>query len=168
MESAEYWRKRLEEAQESPSNPRSHPSAGVSACLLGWACRYDGRSKVDPEMLERYERGELLPLCPETQGGLPIPRPPAGLAGGAGAQVWEGKARVLDRQGADLTRAFQAGAQAVARALQERGIKRVYLKQHSPSCGSGSTGGADGKRRAGDGVACALLRHLGLEIIARG
>lgn len=49
----------------------------VSACLLGEACRYDGRSKPCARVQELAEDGhELVPVCPEVAGGLPTPRTP--------------------------------------------------------------------------------------------
>lgn len=49
----------------------------VSACLLGEACRYDGRSKPCARVQELAALGhELVPVCPEVAGGLPTPRTP--------------------------------------------------------------------------------------------
>ena len=49
----------------------------VSACLLGEACRYDGRSKPCARVQELAADGhELVPVCPEVAGGLPTPRTP--------------------------------------------------------------------------------------------
>lgn len=49
----------------------------VSACLLGEACRYDGRSKPCERVRKLAARGhELVPVCPEVAGGLPTPRTP--------------------------------------------------------------------------------------------
>ena len=49
----------------------------VSACLLGEACRYDGRSKPCARVSELAGLGyDLFPVCPEVAGGLPTPRTP--------------------------------------------------------------------------------------------
>ena len=48
----------------------------VSACLAGYRCRYDGKTKPDPEIVELVKRGEAIPVCPELFGGLPCPRIP--------------------------------------------------------------------------------------------
>lgn len=49
----------------------------VSACLLGEACRYDGRAKPCAPVIALADRGyELVPVCPEVAGGLPTPRTP--------------------------------------------------------------------------------------------
>lgn len=53
----------------------------VSACLLGEACRYDGRSKPCVRVQELAALGhELVPVCPEVAGGLPTPRTPCEIA----------------------------------------------------------------------------------------
>lgn len=47
----------------------------VSACLLGVACRYDGRSKLHPLAQELCRRHEVIPVCGEIFGGLPTRLP---------------------------------------------------------------------------------------------
>src|SRR5262245_29012211 len=92
----------------SPSQP-----VLVSACLLGRACRYDGRENRD-RALERElaERGEIaVPFCPEEHGELGTPRPAAWIERTGAAAVLDGKERVLTEAGADVTRAFLRGAQ---------------------------------------------------------
>jgi len=55
---------------------------GVSSCLLGNPVRYDGQHQ-----LNRYLRDELgavvdfVPVCPEVECGLPVPREPMRLVG---------------------------------------------------------------------------------------
>ena len=51
----------------------------ISECLLGVACRYDGRSVPLPaETLEKLmARYALVPVCPEQLGGLETPRNPS-------------------------------------------------------------------------------------------
>ena len=65
----------------------------VSACLLGQPIRYDGDNNRDKvghlqEWLQQWQQaGRLIPVCPETMGGLPTPRPPAESVGGDGHGV---------------------------------------------------------------------------------
>ena len=80
----------------------------VSACLLGKPCRYDGGSK--PHATVAQNLGDALPICPECLGGLPIPRAPSEIQGGDGADVLAGRARVMSRDGQDVTEAFLKGA----------------------------------------------------------
>ena len=57
----------------------------VSACLLGENCKYSGGNNLDPRVAEwlRETGCEAVPVCPEVLGGLPVPRTPAEIAGGA-------------------------------------------------------------------------------------
>ena len=51
----------------------------ISACFLGKNCKYSGgNNALPPEILARLgEKYALVPVCPETAGGLPIPREPS-------------------------------------------------------------------------------------------
>ena len=54
----------------------------VSACLLGCACRYDGRSKGHPLAQELARRGLAVPVCPGRAAYAPKPlRAPGGPGG---------------------------------------------------------------------------------------
>src|SRR5437899_3341862 len=55
---------------------------GISACLLGQAVRYDGGHKRDPFLAETLGRFvEWVPVCPEVELGLGVPREPIRLEG---------------------------------------------------------------------------------------
>ena len=54
----------------------------VSACLLGAACRYDGKSKPSPEIIALRDKYNIIPVCPEIYGGLPTPRVPCEIKDG--------------------------------------------------------------------------------------
>lgn len=84
----------------------------ISACLLGQPVRYDGTARPlrHPTLAHWQAAGRLSALCPETAGGLPVPRPAAEIEGGDARAVLAGRARVLDRRGRDLTSAFLDGA----------------------------------------------------------
>ena len=48
---------------------------GVSACLLGEACRYDGRSKPCAMVRDVLSKlVDFVPVCPECECGLGCPR----------------------------------------------------------------------------------------------
>ena len=49
----------------------------ISACLVGDKCKYDGKSNYTPLINQLLEKYELVPFCPEVEGGLPIPRNPS-------------------------------------------------------------------------------------------
>lgn len=135
----------------------------VSACLLGRACRYDGRHNQDGALERRLEREGLraVPFCPEEAGGLGTPRPAAWIAGGDAQDVLDGAARMVTDAGADVTAAFLAGASEALATCRSQGIARAFLKERSPSCGVARTH-ADGALVEGPGVTAALLARHGV------
>ncbi len=124
----------------------------VSACLLGEPCRWDGGDRRDERVLRSLAGRAVVPICPEVAAGLGTPRPPCDIAGGDGAAVLAGRARVLTGSGADVTAVFRRGAEVAAEAARRFGARQALLKEGSPSCG-----------RAG--VAAARLAALGLTVL---
>jgi uncharacterized protein YbbK (DUF523 family) len=137
----------------------------VSACLLGRSCRYDGRHNHDRALEEELaRRGERpVPCCPEEEGGLGTPRPPAWIQGDALA-VLDGTGSVVTDAGRDVTQAFLRGARSALARCRLDGIKRAYLKERSPSCGVRQTH-VDGVLVLGPGITAGLLARAGLEVI---
>src|SRR5262249_27778647 len=125
----------------------------VSACLLGFPCRHDGRDKRDDRVLDKLEGDEVIPICPEVAGGLGIPRPPA----------WHDGRRMMDANGADVTAQFDAGARRAVEAARAHGVALAILKQNSPSCGTRMTGTAQG-RAPGRGRTAMALANAGFEV----
>ncbi|WP_457574097.1 DUF523 domain-containing protein [Desulfolithobacter sp.] len=126
----------------------------VSACLTGLCTRYDGCIKYSKPCMEALAPYHWIPVCPEQLGGLPTPRPPADLCGGDGFQVLDGRARVLTRDGEDLTEAFVRGARQVLLLAEMLNINLAFLKKGSPSCGTTPLAG----------VTTALLERHGITI----
>ena len=129
----------------------------VSACLAGFPCRYDGKSKPCAEVVELVKAGKAIPVCPEQLGGLPTPRPPCEILAG----------RVVDRNGTDRTESFQQGAQAVLALAQTYGGTQALLQNRSPSCGTGwiYDGTFSKTLIAGDGITARLLQENGIQVI---
>ena len=128
----------------------------VSACLAGFPCRYDGKSRPCAEVVELVRTGKAIPVCPEQLGGLPTPRPPCEICAG----------RVVDRTGTDRTEAFRKGAQTVLDLAKTYGAEKALLQNRSPSCGSGwiYDGSFSGKLVQGDGVTARLLAENGIQV----
>lgn len=142
----------------------------VSSCLLGSVVRYDGALvRVESAVLDRWKRDVcVVPCCPEVEGGLPVPRSPIELRGGGGEAVHQGRARAVERSGADVTELFLASARAVVARCREEGIRVAVLKERSPSCGSSVIydGSFAGKVIAGQGVLTAALREAGIRVFS--
>lgn len=142
----------------------------VSACLLGERCRYDGGSKPNKEVILLSKKEELIPICPERLGGLDTPRAPSEITGGDGNDVLEGRAKVMSKDGRDVSGNFVRGARAVLEVARTEGITEAHLKSKSPSCGCGRIhdGTFSGKLKSGDGVTAALLKKNGIRVVSYG
>ena len=141
----------------------------VSRCLLGHAVRYDGGAHGPVERLRRWQaEGRVVALCPEVAGGLPTPRPPAEIPGGQGTAVIDGLLAVRSMEGADVSAAFLAGAQAALELVRAHGIRLAVLKARSPSCGNRENydGSFSGRRVPGEGVTAAALRRAGVQVFS--
>lgn len=140
----------------------------VSSCLAGRPVRYDGAAKpVEDDLFERWRsEGRLVPFCPEVSGGLPVPRPPAEIVGGDGADVLDGKARILTDTGDDVTDRFLQGARLALETAQRTGARVALLKEGSPSCGTHRIydGTFTATKRPGTGVTTALLQRAGIKV----
>lgn len=139
----------------------------VSACLAGSRTRYDGSSQERAAVERLVKEGKAIPVCPEQLGGLPTPRSPAEIEGDGGASVLDGAARVVDREGADLTRAFLRGARESLKLARLFGATVAVMKSKSPSCGCGTIydGSFSGSLVKGDGVLTALLKREGIVVV---
>ena len=139
----------------------------VSACLTGKPCRYDGRHSRCDALLEKLAGLPYLALCPEQLGGLPTPRAGADIIGAAhgdeGPAVLRGRARVVTRDGRDVSPEFISGAREVLRRCREAGVSRAFLKDRSPSCGY-DPGAGNPKGGPGRGILAALLEENGIAI----
>ena len=138
----------------------------VSACLIGVNCNFEGKNWLNPKLFEKFAKGSLFPVCPEVLGGLPVPRVPAEIQGGDGSDVLEGRAKVVNMAGVDVTSQFLKGAKAALQIAQAIDAKEALLIEKSPSCGCGQIfdGSFSGKFKAGDGVTAALLKKNGVKV----
>lgn len=97
----------------------------VSACLLGHNCKYNGGNNRSQKVLHFIEGHEVIPVCPEVAGGLPIPRIPVELQNG----------RAINANGEDVTEFFQSGTEKTMARLAGEHIDLAILQPRSPSCG---------------------------------
>jgi len=143
----------------------------VSACLLGHHVRYDGGgAELESHVLRRWAaEGRVVAVCPEVDGGLPTPRPPAEISrGGGGSLVLEGQAQVIDMAGRDVTPSFVMGADHALAVARAGGVRIAVLKDGSPSCGASYIydGSFTGRRIPAAGVTAARLRDAGLRVFS--
>ena len=128
----------------------------VSACLLGENCKWDGGNNRNERVIALCEGQEVIPVCPEVAGGLPVPRQPSEIRDG----------RVVARDGTDVDAAFRLGAEKCLALCEGKPIDFAILKARSPSCGKAQIydGRFTGTLVPGDGVFAALLRERGINV----
>jgi uncharacterized protein YbbK (DUF523 family) len=141
----------------------------VSACLLGARVRYHGgdAASTHPTLRLWEAEGRLVSTCPEVEGGLGTPRPPAEIVGADGGRgVVARVAFVRTNAGADVTDRFLSGAKAALEAARRNAVRMAILKDGSPSCASSFVydGTFSGRRTAGLGVTAALLQEHGIRV----
>lgn len=104
---------------------------GISACLLGQKVRYDGQHKRDPFLVDVLGPFvEWVPVCPEVEVGMSVPREPIRLVGRP-----EAPRLVAERSGTDHTEAMRAYAREQVADLARRDLSGYVVKKDSPSCG---------------------------------
>lgn len=140
----------------------------VSACLAGLPVRYNGLDSLEKKIHKLVSEKKAVTACPELLGGLDTPREPAEIVGGNGEDVLDGKARVIDLAGVDVTNAFVKGAYETLALVRKMQATTVVLKENSPSCGSGKIydGTFTGEKVEGHGVTAALLIRNGVRVIS--
>lgn len=133
------------------------PKIGISRCLLGDQVRYNGLDKFDGRLCAQLRtRVVLVPVCPEVECGLGVPRPPMRLETAAG------KLRLMtvsDRR--DLTSVMTGFCRRRVAELAAEGIRGFIFKSRSPSCGLESVPYYDASGAAsatGSGIFAAELR----------
>jgi uncharacterized protein YbgA (DUF1722 family)/uncharacterized protein YbbK (DUF523 family) len=117
-------------------SPASHPRdetlrVGISSCLLGEAVRWDGGHKRDAtinDLLGRFF--EWVPVCPELEVGMGVPREPIHLVRAAGSERLVGV-----KSGKDWTTAMRQFARRRVARLEALDLCGYLLKKDSPSCG---------------------------------
>lgn len=139
----------------------------VSACLAGINSKYNGGNNICWEIEELVKEGKAIPVCPEQLGGCPTPRPAAEIQGGTGKDVLEGKAKVINKNGEDVTQKFIKGAEEALKIAHCCGAHTAILKSGSPSCGCGVIydGSFTGKKAPGNGVTAELLLKNGIRVL---
>lgn len=133
------------------------PKILISSCLLGLPARYNGERLVHPMIDALEEKYELIAICPETLGGLEVPRPPAEIVG----------KRVINKEGRDVTYEYEEGAQRALDIAKGLSVRIAVLKERSPSCGHGwiHDGTFSDGMVAGDGICARLFLENGIRVV---
>ncbi len=129
----------------------------ISACLIGENCKYDGKNNFHEVAKDLFDKGLVIPVCPEQLGGMSTPRIPSEIVGD----------KVLSKEGLDVTNEFNLGAEKTLRIALENNAKYAILQVRSPSCGSKLVydGSFTNKVIMGQGVTTKLLEKHGIKVI---
>ncbi len=132
-------------------------SIGVSACLIGENCKYNGGNNYNADLAKWLKQQTVIPVCPEVLGGLSIPRTPAEIVNGV----------VTDADGRNVHEAFVNGAEQAFAILKEAQADLVILQSRSPSCGVKERydGSFSGKRIKDRGIFADFAIKNGLHVI---
>ena len=130
----------------------------VSACLVGEKVNYKGQGNYCPDIERLKEKYELVLFCPEVEGGLPIPRIPSEIKG----------SQVINKEGKNVTRQFEKGANKALALCKYLGITKAVLKENSPSCGTHMIHNGHFMDRLipGMGVAARILKEHDIEVFS--
>ena len=142
----------------------------ISACLIGKKVRFDAKVKFyDSKIINKFKKDyELIPFCPEVEGGLPTPRDPSEIQNGDGFDVISGCSKIINSKGKDVTQNFILGAKKALNVAKKEGIELAILKSKSPSCSNAYIydGTFANKLRIGKGVTCALFEKEGIKVFS--
>ena len=129
----------------------------VSACLLGENCKYNGGNNYSEKLVDYIKGNDLLSVCPEVMGGLPVPRESAEIVNGV----------VSHKDGTSVDKEFRKGAKKALEIVKEENVDLVILQSRSPSCGVNSIydGSFSGKLISGKGVFADLLQKNGIKVM---
>lgn len=106
---------------------------GISSCLLGNKVRFDGGHKLDRYLTDTLgQHFEWVPVCPEVELGLGVPRETIQLVQ---SQREQSVRLMTTKSNIDLTRRMRSFAARRAAALAKEGISGFIFKSKSPSCG---------------------------------
>ena len=114
-----------------PSTDIPRPTIAVSACLLGHPVRFDAGHKRDRFITDRLSReAEFIPVCPEAEAGLGVPRPAIQL------RRIDGEIRLVQSTDPTVDHTDRVARIALSCARQLSGKIGGYIVQRkSPSCG---------------------------------
>lgn len=146
----------------------------VSGCLAGRPCGVDGSDYGHGSLLSdvlALPTVAAVSFCPE-DFAMGTPRTMPDIHGGDGHAVLDGKARVLDEHGTDLTDKMLAGAEAMLACALAHRAELAVLTDMSAACGSQVISDAcrlvkERRFTAGVGVATALLLRNGIPVVSQ-
>ena len=151
----------------------------VSACLMGQNCKYNGEDNYSEKVArfildtaedfkERFGSTPMRPednpdcvkvirVCPEVEGGLPVPRPSCEMVNG----------KIMNTEGECKDEEFRRGAEICLEVAMREKPDIIILQSRSPSCGVNQIydGTFSGKLIKGSGVFATMLKEHGFKVV---
>lgn len=132
----------------------------ISSCLLGKNVKYSGGNNLSKNLLELLKNYnvELIEVCPEVLGGLPVPREPAEIVA----------EEIINKKGISVSKEFKKGAEAALKIAILNNVDFAILKERSPSCGKNFIydGSFSGNLINGQGISTRKLLENGIEVFS--
>lgn len=146
----------------------------MSACLAGVSCGYDGTANgtySSALQLLNYNTAKIVKFCPE-EFSFGSPREMCDIHGGTGADVLDGKARLLSESGKDWTEGIVKAAERMLEIAKAEKVEIAVLMDISAACGStviysGNRFAENKIYQMGAGVCAALLMRNGIPVISQ-
>jgi uncharacterized protein YbbK (DUF523 family) len=117
---------------------RDRPRVGISRCLLGDEVRHDGGHKLEAALVsELTPHVDWVPVCPEVEAGMGVPRDPIHLVlEASGVRAGPTHVRLVGvNSHEDWTERMVSWGRARLRELAAMRLSGYVLKSRSPSCG---------------------------------
>lgn len=129
----------------------------VSACLMGDNVKYNGGNNLNEKLLKFTEGQEIIKVCPEILGGLPVPRAPGEIVDGV----------VRNQDGTSVDFEYRTGAEKALEIAKAERVDLVILQSRSPSCGVNQIydGTFSGNKINGSGVFAGIMKDNGFKVL---
>ena len=138
----------------------------ISSCITGVKCRYNASASYNKNLLKKIG-DKYIHICPEILAGFKIPRKPCEIFGGTGEDVLTENAKIIDKDGLDITEQMLIGSNKALQICFENNVTKAYLQTRSPTCGYNKIydGTFSSTLKNRNGIFSALLIKNGINVV---
>lgn len=139
---------------------------GISACAYGAKTRYNRKGwDLVSEFGRDMSNFIWCPVCPEVMSGMGTPRTQIRIQGDSGRDVIEGRAKVITRNGVDVTAEILSASNVCMDILRKTEVDAFIYMDGSPTCGVERTSLKNNKVGKPPGVFGAMLLNEDIFLI---